>query len=285
VVFIILGGVLAAIPGVMTGLLQRTGEAAGWQGMAWNLFVGFGLTALIVFAWVRFFERRGLATIGFNGRAWARFIRGYLIGLAFLLGTVGIIALLGGYGVEAGGAFSTANVGAALLPIVVLLFGFIVQGSTEEILTRGWLMGVITSRHGLAWGIGLSSMLFGLLHAANIAPSPELAVGLVNIVLFGIFIGLYAAREGSLWGVCGWHAAWNWLLGLGFGLEVSGQVIETPPLVMDLSTNADVAWWITGAAFGPEGSVVTTVILLAGCAWIIRKGGFASHPVEEGAKK
>ena len=28
---------------------------------------------------------------------------------------------------------------------------------------------------------------------------------------------------------------WNWLLGLGFGLEVSGQVIDTVPLIADLT--------------------------------------------------
>lgn len=262
VVFILLGQILAAVPGVMTGLISPAGLPVGWQGTAFTLYVAFGLTAAITIGWVMAFERRSLATIGFNDQGWKRFLRGYGLGLVFLVATVGAIAALGGYTIEAGGAFATASVPAALLPIVVLLFGFIVQGSTEEIITRGWLMQVIASRHGLAVGIGISSALFGLLHALNIPPSPELVIGLINIVLFGVFIGLYAAREGSIWGVCGWHAAWNWLLGLGFGLEVSGQVIETPPLIMDLATRSEVAWWITGAKFGPEGSVVTTVILL-----------------------
>ena len=115
-------------------------------------------------------------------------------------------------------------------------------------------------------------MLFGLLHASNIDPSPELLTGVLNVVLFGVFIGVYAAREGSLWGVCGWHAAWNWLLGLGFGLEVSGHVIDSTPLVVDLGTQTTVPWWVTGAAFGPEGSVVTTAVLLIGIAVLILKG-------------
>ena len=282
VVFIVVGQVAGAIPGIMAGFLTPEGEPVGWQGTAWTL-VSFAFTAGIIILWVALFERRGLKEIGFNGDGLKRFLRGYAIGLAFLVVVVGAIWALGGYRVDAGGAFGAANVGAALIPIAVLLLGFIIQGSTEEILTRGWLMQVIVSRHGLAWGIGLSSALFGLLHAANIDPSPELLTGVLNVVLFGVFIGLYAAREGSLWGVCGWHAAWNWLLGLGFGLEVSGHVVETTPLVVDLGTQTTVPWWVTGADFGPEGSVVTAAVLLIGTVVLIVKGRTRDHGVEAAA--
>lgn len=279
IVFIALGQTLAALPGIALGYMTPQGDTSGWQGMAYVLF-GFAFIAAIVVAWVMLFERRGLATIGFNGSAGKRFLRGYGVGLAFLVLVVGLIAAVGGYRIEGAGAFGAANVVGALLPIVVLLFGFIIQGSTEEIVTRGWLMQVIASRHGLGWGIGLSAALFGLLHAANIPPSGALAMGVTNVALFGIFIGLYAAREGSLWGVCGWHAAWNWLLGLGFGLEVSGQVVETTPLVVDLATRPELPWWVTGAAFGPEGSIVTTLVLLIGSAVLIWRGRSRDHGVE-----
>lgn len=282
VVFIMAGQIAGAAPGVMLGFLTPQGATAGWQGTAYSL-AAFAFTAGIVVLWVTLFERRGLKETGFNGSGLKRFLRGYAIGLAFLLVVVGAIWALGGYRIEAAGAFGTENVAASLVPILVLLVGFIIQGSTEEILTRGWLMQVIASRHGLAWGVGLSSALFGLLHAANIEPSPELVAGVCNVVLFGVFIGLYAAREGSLWGACGWHAAWNWLLGLGFGLEVSGQVIETTPLVVDLGTQTTVPWWITGAAFGPEGSVVTTAVLLIGSIVLVVKGRSRDHGVEETA--
>lgn len=278
VVFIALGQLIATVPGVLLGLMTADGDMVGWRGTAYVL-ASFAVIAGIVVAWVRLFERRGLDVIGFNGKGGKRFLRGYALGLAGLLLVVGIIAALGGYRIEGGGAFAAPSVAGALLPIVVLLVGFVIQGSTEEIVTRGWLMQVIASRHGLGWGVGLSAALFGLLHAANIAPSPELALGVTNVVLFGVMIGLYAAREGSLWGVCGWHAAWNWLLGLGFGLEVSGQVIETTPLVVDLTTRSEVPWWITGAAFGPEGSVVTTAVLLTASALLIWRGRTRDHGV------
>src|SRR5690606_1287069 len=74
-VFIILGQVMAAVPGLMTGLLSPTGESAGWQGTAFTLYVAFGLTAMITIGWVIAFERRGLAAIGFNDQGWKRFLR------------------------------------------------------------------------------------------------------------------------------------------------------------------------------------------------------------------
>ena len=223
VVFIVLGQLIAIAPAMALGWFNEAGQS--WQQLAYTLVFAFGFGSLITFAWAWLFERRGLAQLGLNARGPQRFVRGYLVGLAFLLATVGIIWALGGYSIEAGGAFQSASVGAALLPIAVLFLGFIIQGSTEEIIFRGWLMQLIASRHGVWIAIIGNALLFGVVHAGNIKPSLELALGLVNIVLFGIFISLYAVREGSLWGVCGWHAAWNWLLGLGFGLEVSGQVI------------------------------------------------------------
>jgi len=280
IVFITLGQLLGIIPAMTTGFIGQDGATNDWPQLAYVLVVLFGLGAAITMAWVILFEKRSLATIGLNGQGAMRFGRGFLIGLAFLGGVVGIIWALGGYSIEAGGAFTTAAVGAALLPIAVLLFGFIIQGATEEIIMRGWLMQLVASRHGLVLAVVINSLVFGLLHGGNIAPSRELFLGLANIALFGVFISLYAAREGSIWGVCGWHAAWNWLLGLGFGLEVSGQAIETAPLITDLATTQAVPWWVTGAAFGPEGSVVTTAVLLIGSVFLGLRFRSKGYPVE-----
>jgi hypothetical protein len=91
--------------------------------------------------------------------------------------------------------------------------------------------------------------------------SQELMFGVLNIVLFGFFLSFYAAKEGSLWGVCGWHAAWNWLLGTGFGLPVSGTDTVVDPTLVQLADTPDAVWWITGGSFGPEASIVTTGVL------------------------
>lgn len=280
VVFMLGGELGAYFPALKAGFISPGGGTDGWPQLTYQLGVAFGLGSVLLLLWVWLFERRGPAALGLNAKGPLRFLRGYLIGLAFLGGVVGSIWLAGGYVVEGTGAFGSAAVGAALLPIGALMLGFIIQGSSEELLFRGWLMQLIASRHGLWIAVLANSALFALAHAGNIEPSNELFVGLANIVLFGLFISLYAIREGSLWGVCGWHAAWNWLLGLGFGLEVSGMKIDSLPLITDLTGAPDAAWWLTGGAFGPEASLVTTAVLLTGTVVLMLLGKTRNHGVE-----
>ena len=279
-VFMIGGQVGALYPAIALGFVSPGGGEDGWPQLAYELVAAFGLGSVLVLLWAWLFERRRPATVGLNAKGPMRFLRGYLLGLAFLLTVIGVIWAAGGYVVEGAGAFGSAAIGAALLPIGVLLLGFIIQGSSEELLFRGWLMQLIASRHGLWIAVIANSALFALAHAGNIEPSKELLVGLANIVLFGLFISLYAVREGSLWGVCGWHAAWNWLLGLGFGLEVSGMKIDSLPLITDLAAAPGAVWWLTGGAFGPEASVVATAVLLIGTVVLAMRGPTRGHGVE-----
>lgn len=279
-----LGGQLGALyPAIATGFVSPGEGSDGWPQLTYELVAAFGLGSVLVLLWAWLFERRGPATLGLNAKGPLRFLRGYLLGLAFLGTVIGVIWTAGGYVVEGTGAFGSAAVGAALLPIGALMLGFIIQGSSEELLFRGWLMQLIASRHGIWIAVFANSALFALAHAGNIEPSNELYVGLANIVLFGLFISLYAVREGSLWGVCGWHAAWNWLLGLGFGLEVSGMKIDSLPLITDLTAAPGAAWWLTGGAFGPEASVVTTAVLLAGTVVLALRRRTRDHGVESAA--
>lgn len=261
------GTILLSLPFGGIPFLMAEGS---WQAMAVQLF-GFAFCALLVFLWVWLFERRGLDTIGFNAQGALRYTRGFLIGLGFLAAVVGLITLFGGYRVESAGFWQAPSL-AIFIPVVVLLAGFVVQGGTEEVFMRGWLMQLLASRHGVWWAIGVNMIYFSLLHGMNIKPSPELALGLINIVLVAILLSLYALKEGSLWGVCAWHSAWNWLLGVGFGLEVSGIKPATQAIVIDMTGSNGAPWWLTGGSFGPEGSVVTTVVLAAGVIWLFLQG-------------
>jgi membrane protease YdiL (CAAX protease family) len=153
--------------------------------------------------------------------------------------------------------------------ILIVLVGWTVQGAAEEVLTRGFLLPVISVRYGVVAGIALSSLLFTALHLLNANLS---WLALLNLFLFGVFASLYALQEGGLWGVCALHGVWNWAQGNLYGLAVSGGDAHTATLINLKEVGPD---WLTGGAFGPEGGLAVTLVLVVGCAvigWMNRRG-------------
>jgi membrane protease YdiL (CAAX protease family) len=241
-----------------------------WQPLAIYL-AGGGVTILLIVAWAFLFERRSPAALGFNAKIAGAYWRGLLAGGLSLGAVVGIIFAAGGYKIA--GNLSLGLLSPAVLtPFLALFGGYMIQGAAEETMLRGWLMPLVASRHGLVAAVLLNAGFFALLHASNIDPSKELALGLFNLFLFAVTLSLYAVKEGSLWGVCAFHTAWNALLGTGFGLEVSGQKVAITPVVVSLAPVSSAPWWLTGGAFGPEASVATTIVLAGASACLMAKG-------------
>jgi hypothetical protein len=146
----------------------------------------------------------------------------------------------------------------ALSGVLIVLPGWMIQSATEEILSRGWFMNVLSARYNIAVGLIVSSSLFGLMHLGN----PNVSfLAIINIVLVGLFLGLYVIKTNDLWGVCGLHAAWNWTQGNVFGFEVSGQKVASGSLMSLKLTGAE---WFTGGAFGPEAGLAAAIVLTLG---------------------
>lgn len=220
-----------------------------------NLIIPLGLTTLSIFIWVVLVERRKIGSLGFEKEQWIKkYLRGFLIGV-FMLSICSITYVFLGAveydEVAAGG-------GKALGGVLILLIGWIIQGATEEIMTRGWLMQVIGVKYNVPLGIIISSTIFGAMHLFNPGVSK---LSLVNLVLFGVFAALYAIWEEGLWGICALHSAWNWTQGNIFGFKVSGAEPAGGTLLAFKTTGSDV---ITGGAFGPEGGLVVSLILIVG---------------------
>jgi uncharacterized protein len=234
-----------------------------WPVLLYILLASFGASIVLTLLWIELFERRSARSVGFGRFNLRLFLRGYGLGLLMAAAVVSIIWIAGGYRMALPGSEATkAMTSASIVPIGLLLFGFVIQSLSEELAYRGWLNESLVRRFGTGLGLAIGAVVFALTHAFNTAPSPELAAGVFNLFLFGLFLGVYTQNEGSLWGVCGWHAAWNWLTGLGFGLGVSGLSIEVVPVVADLEVVDVAPWWISGATFGPEASVVSSIAFL-----------------------
>lgn len=222
------------------------------------LFIFFGLIAALTFCWILFVERRPLASIGLIGRqAVQRYLRGWLVGVGMMGSLVASITFLGGYHVEAWAPALTDPTALGLIALILLGLGF--QSAVEEIMIRGWFFTAFAAKRGLFWAIVASAIIFTLNHF-----SPEAGwLQNINLILFSLFLSLWALREQSIVGICAWHGGWNWLLNVGFTLPLSGIDYSPPALLVDLAIDGPL--WLTGGSFGPEASVLATVVLGGAC--------------------
>lgn len=201
--------------------------------------------------WVRAVERRPFSSLGLRGSQRARrWARGILIGAGYFGLSLVLLSLGGGLRWV---GFAPAGLASTVSWLIAGFLFFLIQGPAEEILARGYLLQTWGARGGVWVGVALSSIVFASGHVLNPDFNP---IALLNLVLFGVVMALYALHEGSLWGVFGLHTSWNWFQGNVLGLPVSGVHFGNAPL-MDLDT-AGATWW-SGGSFGPEGGLAVTL--------------------------
>ncbi|MBT1176488.1 CPBP family intramembrane metalloprotease [Bifidobacterium callimiconis] len=176
---------------------------------------------------------------------------GGLMAFACMAACLTVIALFGGYRI--------VGFNAGYDPWVDLLTVGLVAGVAEEIIMRGILLRLVEEGLG-SWGaVGVSALVFGLLHVTN--PDGTLWGGVAIAIEAGLLFGAIYLATRSLWWCIGFHAMWNIAEGPIFGSVVSGTGSQQSWLV---------ARWngpdlLTGGSFGLEASIVP-VILLGGLA-------------------
>ncbi|WP_394758800.1 CPBP family intramembrane glutamic endopeptidase [Flavobacterium sp.] len=246
--FLIVGQLIGVFTAMPLEAVIKKGTDITWkstENLLVMLFLGNIPVILSIYLWMRFYEKRSFRNLGFQTqKAVPNYFLGIFIGIILFCSVVGLLSAFNYMTWETG---SPAMQGmTVLLPTILILLGFVIQGATEEILCRGWLMPMVGARYNVWTGILVSASLFGLLHGLN---DNVTILSIINIIVVGVFFSLFALRQGSLWGACGLHSIWNWLQGNFFGLQVSGT--ETGPTILNLKEIGPD--WLTGGAFGPEG--------------------------------
>ena len=236
----------------------------------------FAFISLLVFFRVKVIEKRSLSSIGFNKNNWLKkYSLGFLIGLA-MMSIIVLILLPFGYITIEKNPIQPVGV-SAIASVLVILFGWIIQGATEEIVTRGWLLNILSTKYNIGVGLLISSTLFGLMHLTN--PNVNY-IAVINIILVGLFYGLYVIKTNDLWAVCGMHSAWNFAQGNIFGFKVSGLDVSVGSLIDLNLVGSD---FVTGGIFGPEAGITATFILLASIGillFIDKKRYFSNKPLK-----
>lgn len=219
----------------------------------------FPFVILVFYAWVRWFEKRPFRSLGFFKEqiGW-QLLKGWLIGSFLFALTLSLSYLLGGLELKSlDFSFKTFAYIVFIIPL------WLVQGGTEELLTRGWLLPIVAKRTNLIIAIAVSSSLFGIMHLGN---DNVTFFSVLSIIMVGIFLSLYMLKTDNIWGVAGIHGAWNFTQGNIFGISVSGT--QAGPSLMHFSQKLGTPDWISGGAFGTEGSLLASLVLLAGSLYL-----------------
>ncbi len=198
------------------------------------------------------YERRRLFTMGFVKKgAIKEYAVGLIIGLAMFGAVFGLLYICGDV------KEIRFNQNLSVITLISFFVGFLVQGMSEEVLFRGYYMISAATTGNIPLAVFGSSLLFALVHLGN--PGVN-AIGMINVFLFGIFAALYLLRRGSIWGIAALHSMWNFAQGNIFGLSVSGSNVKDSLFI----TNSDIDNLFNGGAFGPEGGLMVTLVLVGG---------------------
>lgn len=241
------------------------------------LFLFFYVATLILLSWLRFpfIQWLGLISVSVATAAtvliWDRgrwplglFVPPRFAAPEFLLGSgfgavligmcAALVVLSSGVWHERGAGFPWREVLIVYIPAAV----------HEELLFRGYAFQKLHQRHR-GFALFFVALIFAALHMGNMAAS---WLGLINVFLGGLLLGLAYERYGRLWFPIGLHLAWNVTSGPILGHEVSGYDSMATVFV----ERGDGPSWLTGGDFGIEGSIWMTLTELTAIALLGVRG-------------
>ncbi len=123
--------------------------------------------------------------------------------------------------------------------VVVALIATFLVGLSEELLIRGYFVDVLAERGlGLVWVGVVSSLVFGLLHGANILNGQDVATTVQQVVASAILgLGLFASLvlTGTLWLPIALHFLFDFSLIVGGSVKKDGDAQKKDEVVLILA--------------------------------------------------
>ena len=235
-------------------------DKQSWIPDWWNILdlLSFLYTIIAFLLWVRFIEKRPIRTMGFSkGNGLSEFAKGVLVG-AIMITTVLVVFFITGDAKFERIQFSLPF----LVSWMLVLIGYILQTAAEEIYIRGWLVPIISYHKNAYLAILIASTMFSYFHLDNNGAS---WLSTLHLFIFGLFTAVYAMKRGNIWGPCGFHFAWNFIMGNVYGFHVSGYDSESSLMYFTTSNRT----FITGGQFGPEGGIPGLVVFILALLWAI----------------
>lgn len=141
------------------------------------------------------------------------------------------------------------------LQLAGMAFAFLMVAVIEEWIFRGYLYSTLRERFAWIHAAGLTALLYGLLlFGSEDITTPALC----NILLIAVILAALREASGSVWVGAFFQGSWNFFLGCVLSLPVSGEFL---PRLFEVRVEGSEPW--TGGEYGPEGSWLLTMTLLA----------------------
>lgn len=243
---------------VASGEIDRIADAAV-AACSTDEFTIFSLFAtavmiLLVVLFCRFLQKRKLSSLGFVRKGCGKqYAGGIAIGFILFSAAVLLCVVTGSVHLTGSGSFAVST-------FLLFAAGYMVQGMAEEVLCRGYFMVSVGRRYSMTTAVIANSVAFAALHLLNPGIAP---LAIVNLILFGVFASVCFIKTENIWMVGAIHSVWNLVQGNVYGIKVSGMQTQCTVLSASMTKGREL---INGGAFGLEGGLAVTAVLLAGIA-------------------
>jgi hypothetical protein len=143
---------------------------------------------------------------------------------------------------------------------ILLFLLLMVAAADEELVFRGYPFQRLVEVAGPVAAVVVASALFGAAHLRNPFQS---WISTLNTALVGVMLAICYLRTRALWLPLGIHFAWNFVQGYVLGLPVSGVAFPRAIFQTKISGPS----WLSGGAYGPEGSILCLSVIAAGTVY------------------
>lgn len=204
---------------------------------------------IIIFLIRKFINKEGVESflISFDKKGLTLFGKGAFYGVIFFLFYPIIVITFGLGQIEV----SLDKVYVTIQMVFIALFNCFMVALFEESLFRGYILQKLLNKFPIWISVGVSSLIFGLLHYNSYHDARYVIIGLLNANLIGIVLSIVVIKTNSIMMALGYHLTWN---------LVQESILNKNRLLFNLKIYNGI--WCGNYDSSEAGLIVTLIVIL-----------------------
>jgi CAAX protease family protein len=207
--------------------------------------------------YVRLIEKRPMKELEGAG-AWHELGFGILVGMGSFSLIILILWILGVYQING------VNSWLVIFPALV---ANVPSGFIQEIIFRGVIFRITEDWLGPWWALGISSVLFGIIHVLSASATVQSVVAIT--LEAGVLLGAAYLLTHRLWLPIGIHVAWDLANDGIFGVGAAGISGASIQGILQATLTGPVL--LSGGTAGVEASLISVIVLLVVSIDLLRR--------------